>query len=251
MARTTRAKRHARRLMVELRAKGGDKKLTGFSTNISASGMFIATRQTLLIGTRVEAEIKHGARSFVAEAVVARVEKQPVVLRGIRSDGVGLRFVPVPDLVRELVGGVAVEPPKRAAETKTAEQQAPASSCFRLTFADGAQLIQIFDRDIRTGSLYLLTSASPAVGRAVIVELQPPGDAPALRCAATVVFRGARHSGDGDQNLLAGIGVELDDRDAVLAALKPIVDHYRAAAKCAVRDGGGRLTAPAPRPTEP
>jgi len=218
--RIPRARRHQRRLMVAFRRKGSTKTLNGFTTNVSTSGMFVATGRLLPVGTRVEAEVRYQDQGFVVEAEVIRVLQQPHELRGIRFQGIGLRFLPVADLVRELIGGV--EQRQRAVPG----EPAPQTEVYRVSFDDPATFLRVYDRDLTTGGLYVLTERAAELGERVAVELLPPGG-DAIRFEAKVVHKSESKNADGTRNLLAGIGVELSDRDSVLAALAPAIARCR------------------------
>lgn len=214
------AKRHRRRLSARFRPAGSTRELTGFTTNISATGMFLATRHTLATGTRVRVELL-GEHGFVVEAEVVWVQVQPLAMRGVRPSGMGLRFVPIERLIREAIGAPKVEEPE-APESSTEVPH------FRVAFKDTDQFLRVLDRDLQTGGLFLLTDRALEVEDPVTVEIVPPGDAAAVvRCEAKVVFTGDPRGQDGGRNLMAGVGVEITDREAVLARLQPIAARFR------------------------
>lgn len=233
-----RATRYQRRLTVSFRAAGEERDRTGFTTNISTSGMFVATRNVLPVGSRVRLEIK-GEKGFAVEAEVVWMQTQPLQLRDLRSSGFGVRFVAVEDLVREALGGPTAADAANSEHDRAGRRARGAGAgtasgddgppTFRVSFKDAAQFLRVFDRDLKTGGLFLMTGRKLDLEAPVTVEIVPPGDAAiAVRCAAKVVFAGERESADGSANLLAGVGVELRDRDAVMARLAPLAARLRA-----------------------
>ena len=82
----------------------------GYTTNISLTGMFIATRSPLPPGTRIRIEVLEGDRGFMVEGVVAHARKVRGELMRLSQPGMGVRFLSVEDLIRELVpAGYGIE----------------------------------------------------------------------------------------------------------------------------------------------
>jgi Tfp pilus assembly protein PilZ len=78
----------------------------GYTTNISMTGMFIATNSPLPSGVRVRIEIVDRDRGFMVEGVVAHARKIRGELARISQSGMGVRFLSVEELVRELIPAV-------------------------------------------------------------------------------------------------------------------------------------------------
>lgn len=75
----------------------------GYTTNISLTGMFIGTQSPFPPGTRLRIEVLEGDRGFVIEGVVAHARKVRGELMRMSQPGMGVRFLSVEELVRELV----------------------------------------------------------------------------------------------------------------------------------------------------
>ena len=75
----------------------------GYTTNISLTGMFIGTRSPLPPGTRIRIEVLEGDRGFMVEGVVAHARVVRGEMMRLSQPGMGVRFLSVEDLVRELV----------------------------------------------------------------------------------------------------------------------------------------------------
>ncbi len=251
MAKQARAKRHAKRLMVELWDHGSGRKVTGFTTNISATGMYVATRTVVPAGTRVRVQFKHHDTFLAAEAEIVRVLKQPLELRGIQSDGVGVRFLSVAELVGDLLGGVAVreqkpsvrpsapapnerppadgslsgpQPPSPGGESSNSEGATDSQARrYRVTFRGPEHFRRVVARDLVTGGLFLTTEEPPAIDEWVTVEIAAPGESTPVIASARVVYCREARTVDGAPNLLSGVGVELVDKERILAALENAV----------------------------
>jgi Tfp pilus assembly protein PilZ len=94
---------------------------TGYTTNISKSGLFLGSAAALMPGERLRLEIVDRQSGFFAEGRVARVHRVALALRHVDQPGVGVRFLLPEELVEELVplarqsgpvtqGGQALDP---------------------------------------------------------------------------------------------------------------------------------------------
>src|SRR6187549_988371 len=95
--------RRPRRVQVQFWKRGEPHAYPGYTTNISLTGMFIGTRNPLPPGTRLRIEVLEGDRGFMVEGVVAHARQIRGELMRLTQPGMGVRFVSVEDLVRELV----------------------------------------------------------------------------------------------------------------------------------------------------
>ena len=95
--------RRARRVQVQFWKRGEPHAFPGYTTNISLTGMFIGTRSPFPPGTRLRIEVLEGDRGFMVEGVVVHARKVPGELMRLNQPGMGVRFLSVEDLVRELV----------------------------------------------------------------------------------------------------------------------------------------------------
>lgn len=93
--------------------QGDPKSFIGYSTNISMAGMFIATNSPLVAGSRVRVELVDRERGFMVEGVVVHARK--LHLEKLTQSGMGVRFLNVEELVRELIPGGFAETPENAA----------------------------------------------------------------------------------------------------------------------------------------
>jgi hypothetical protein len=97
-----RAVRRPRRVQVRFWKQGESTPFAGYTTNISMTGMFIATNSPMPSGSRIRIEIL-GEHGFMLEAVVAHARKIRGDLARVSQSGMGVRFLSVEELVRELI----------------------------------------------------------------------------------------------------------------------------------------------------
>src|SRR5689334_20709238 len=98
-----RAVRRARRVQVHFWKKGEPTSYSGYTTNISMTGMFIATNSPVPQGSRIRIEVIDQDRGFMVEGVVAHARKIRGDLARLNQSGMGVRFLSVEELVRELI----------------------------------------------------------------------------------------------------------------------------------------------------
>ncbi len=101
------SRRLGRRFQVRFRPLGGDKAHVGYTTNISETGMFVATIRPLKPGTELDVELSDKQRSLRLDAVVVHARKVPPTWQRIRPSGMGLRFLDMrahSEGLRQLVG---------------------------------------------------------------------------------------------------------------------------------------------------
>ncbi|HEY0510587.1 MAG TPA: PilZ domain-containing protein [Thermoanaerobaculia bacterium] len=103
MSSRRRAVRRPRRVQVQFWRQGDPTSHVGYTTNISMTGMFIATNSPIVSGARIRVEVIDRERGFMVEGVVAHARKIQLELTRVHQSGMGVRFLTVEDLVRELI----------------------------------------------------------------------------------------------------------------------------------------------------
>ena len=64
----------------------------GYTTDVSATGVFVATDSPMAPGTLIRIKIEYLARPLVVSGVVARVVKTHAASQGVRQLGMGIYF---------------------------------------------------------------------------------------------------------------------------------------------------------------
>ena len=101
------SRRLGRRLQVRFRPIGEKDSHVGYTTNISATGMFVATMRPLPPGTEVDVEVCDKKRPLRLDAVVVHARKVPATWQRIHPSGMGVRFLDPGESsqsLRQLVG---------------------------------------------------------------------------------------------------------------------------------------------------
>lgn len=257
-----RSARRARRLQVHFWKRGDPQAYPGYTTNISLTGMFLATNSPQSPGTRLRVEISDGERGFMVEGVVAHARRIRGDLMRMSQPGMGVRFLPVEELVRELIpigpGEAAEEvfdplPSPQAVQPAQAPQDAPAprpvppsspppavpqrpasqspvpksaegGGVFSVHFLGPREFLEVYQRDIVNGGLFVSTRYPGRLQEIVQVELHPPlPSVEPIILRARVVQRFEPQGEDSFPNLLAGMGVELLEPAQAIEKLRPVV----------------------------
>ncbi len=98
-----RSVRKPRRVQVQFWRRGESQAYPGYTTNISTTGMFLATTGPQPPGTRLRIEIMDGHHGFVVEGLVVHARKVRGDMMRLTHPGMGIRFLNVAELVRELI----------------------------------------------------------------------------------------------------------------------------------------------------
>jgi Tfp pilus assembly protein PilZ len=185
-----------------------DKRHIGYCTNISSTGLYLTTNFLLPKGTRIRVEISLGGRSVVLEALVARMVRS---LNNLRPSGMGIRFLLPDEVVAEVTAesarlAVAPPPPPTAPPPNIPALPLGLESrpMYPRAFVDHRQFVLAYERDLKTGGLFVPTKSPAAIGAIVDIELIVPDAAGPLCFQARVVHRLEPGAGP-----MAGMGVEI------------------------------------------
>jgi Tfp pilus assembly protein PilZ len=148
-------------------------------------------------------------------------------LRKIHEPGMGVRFLSHEELVAPLVqrlaeqGGAA----RPAAVPSLAVQAGSSSGGFAVRFESARQFVEVFERDIQHGGLFVATRSPAALNQVIHLQLHLPVDGgEPVEVPARVVHRydPAEH-GVGDRpDRVPGMGVEFLERERTVARLREL-----------------------------
>jgi hypothetical protein len=245
--------------------------------------MYIATNSPVPSGSRIRVEVIDRDRGFAVEGVVAHARKMQPELARLNQSGMGVRFLSVEELVRELIPAGLAEteeisrdvtraepvappsflpppadptepfefsilptaphiaaPPKPPPPTKPTKEAKPVVSVvsivpvdptggtFTVRFSGVDEFLEVFQRDILQGGLFVSTRYPARLEEAVSVEMYPPlSSLPPVLLRARVVQR-FEPDLDCGPNLLAGMGLELLEVTELIARLEPVVARLKA-----------------------
>lgn len=113
--------------------------------------------------------------------------------------------------------------PPAGATAATKEAIEP-TALYPLRFRDPDQFRRVFDRDVKTGGLFIHTSKPPALDAVILVEVGVEGLAvPPVRLQARVVHRMESPPDSPPGNLLAGMGVQFLDVNRAVEQLRSLL----------------------------
>lgn len=218
------SERVVRRVPVRFTVRGGAAEtVRGYTTNISAGGMFISTGRPAPSGSRLRVEVGDPGRDFTVEGLVAHSRRMAPELRVLGMAGMGVRLLTVAELVSELLGGMPGEEESGGAPGLL-EEAALGEGAYRLRFHSRDHFLRVYRKDVVHGGLFVPTRKPAEMSESITLEVIVPlkGYTP-LRFPARVVHRIPPNDTGAGTNLLAGMGVQFEDPVAVLSALEPVV----------------------------
>jgi len=253
------SERYARRVEVRFWRRGETQPHAGFTTNVSTSGLFLATSHSLEPGERLRLEVADREGGFWIEGQVARVHRVSISLRHVQQPGAGIRFLAPAELVSSLLPegrqtdgagraagpgapvrlpapGEAQSAPQRLASPEPEPSMPPAPETPRrdlpvvvVEFGDRTGFLSVYHRDLSAGSLHVSTDVPARVQDRVLIELRPPVPATSpLRFEAVVVHRFEPRAAVGPGgNVLAGMGVRFLEPEELRRRLEPILRELR------------------------
>ncbi len=149
-------KRRNRRYSKRFKVRFGVKELsaTGFTNDISATGMFVVTTTTMSIGARVHVEVTVDEdEKLFFEGAVARLTLVAPELRQIMKGGFGLRFLSGSELMGEMV-------PHLRDKTRIV-----------LTYPTQKGFLNAYENELRRGGCFVWTATHYPVNSIVHLEI--------------------------------------------------------------------------------
>lgn len=146
------ARRFGRRLTVRWGETGFEH--SGFTQDVSSSGMFVVSGALPEVGQRVHLQVHLTATQAIHfEGRVERHKQAPRALQSLARTGFGVRFVPLEELVADILPQLRAAPLELACET-------------------AVQAKALVDEQLRRGGLFVPTQLSPARDEALTVLLK-------------------------------------------------------------------------------
>lgn len=145
-------KRYNKRLKVLFGEK--DFSLSGFTGNVSSSGLFVIASLNVKLGQRLHMQIEAEGKSLYQEGVVARLNMVPPELRTVVKGGFGFRFLSQRELLAELIPS-ATNPLARV-----------------LSFDSAWKLAELYEKELKRGGVFLWSDTQVAVNTVIPVEFE-------------------------------------------------------------------------------
>lgn len=152
-------KRRHRRYSKRFKVNFGEKAFThtGFSGDVSATGMFIVTAQAAKVGSRQHLQIMlDGDRCVYAEGVVARLALVAPELRQIMKGGFGVRYLSGVEMMAEMV-------PHLKDKTR-----------IELIYPTQEEFAKAFETELKRGGVFAWTEKQHAIDTIINVEVEAP-----------------------------------------------------------------------------
>jgi hypothetical protein len=154
------------------------------TSDLSASGVFLATREPLVVRTRLHLEFELSSGPFFAEGVVVRVVEESTTEQSVVEPGVGIRVI---SLLEEF--------------HQTTADDTTGAQPLELDLTDSAVLLTTFVRDIKRGGLMVLTDDLPAPHTTVNVRIKLASPQQDIHARGVVIHRLSQPSAVGLQLL--------------------------------------------------
>lgn len=249
-------KRWAQRLpVVVIPHAQPDRRVRGYTTDVSLGGAYISTPSPLRTGQLVRLELGEAQKTCVLEAQIVRSKAVPRELQQVRQPGMAVRFLSLgealqlvlPDLRRRATliedevhdldpdgeGAEPDAPEEREAETARHGEvigeegrEEPAGTpkpIFRVAIDDLSELQRTYRSDLQFGGLFLPTD-QVVESRTLVVVLLELGDGEPLREEAEVV-RVWQPSGEQGENRMAGMGVRFLNAERVAEHARELLER--------------------------
>jgi Tfp pilus assembly protein PilZ len=214
--------RWARRILVRFWRTGEERPYVGHTLNLSAGGMFVSTDRPASSGTRVRVEVLDQDQGFMVEGVVTHSRRVAPELRRVHEPGMGVRFLSHEELVAPLLPQVTEQTgATRPAGTATAK--GATGEAFAVRFSSPHHFIEVFERDIQHGGLFVATRSPAALNQVISLQLILPLDGvDTVEVPARVVHRydPAEHGAGDRPDRPPGMGVEFVDRELTVSRLR-------------------------------
>ena len=225
------AQRFKRRLRLRFWSLEDKTLRSGFTQDVSVTGMFICTNSPLSSGTRIAIEVPLGSEKIQLQGEVRRALRVDPVLRMVKTAGMGVRLLKVEEVMVEVLrlkkaveeeveeGEIAFETAAEKAEESTGEL-----TVFPVYYDSPYDLAISFSRDIKHGGLFVATSEPAEREDKVILEFLfdwDPEHRVSVQVQVVKKFVAAEGSATGEQ--VTGMGVAFSEPAEVIAQFGEIV----------------------------
>lgn len=145
-------KRYNKRLKVTYGER--DFSQSGFTGNVSSSGLFIIGAPSVRPGVRLHVRLEADHRSLYQEVIVARVAVVPPELRSVVKGGFGARMLSGRELLVEMIPSVG-DPTTRV-----------------LSFDTAWKLAEVYEKEVQRGGVFLWSDSAIPVDTLIPIEFE-------------------------------------------------------------------------------
>lgn len=212
---------------------------SGFTFNISITGMFICTNQPFKPGSRIVVEVGRDGRKVELHGLVRHAARVDPLLQKIRPSGMGVRLLRTEEMMAAVLGldeQVEEEPESEEEIVAEEDQQQEDSNpnelaegdldpaVYHMNFVSPTELATSFERDLKFGGIFVPTSNLPDEDEVVIEFLFDWTDVSRIRVPAHVVKRFEAAEGTAMGEKVSGIGVAFSDPEGAMAEFLTVID---------------------------
>lgn len=158
------------RTRLQVRYWNDDGEGVGYTADVSQSGMFIQTRKTYPVGTRLHIEVSLPNGPFFAEGLVTRVLQASTTMQPVVKAGFGVRLLNLSEVLRTL----------RAGEDSSRPE-------LRVDLSDPVRLNRAWQQELSRGGLFVLTEHPLERDAKVRLRIELPEPLGQLELEGTVV----------------------------------------------------------------
>lgn len=212
---------------------------SGFTFNISITGMFICTNQPFKPGSRIVVEVGRDGKRIELHGLVRHAARVDPLLQKIRPSGMGVRLLRTEEMMAAVLGLDERDPEEIGNEEENVAEEAqeqedsspgeeaegdPDPSVYHLNFVSPTELATSFERDLKFGGIFVPTSNLPDGDEVVIEFLFDWTDLSRIRIPAHVVKRFEAAEGTAMGEKVSGIGVAFSDPEGAMAEFLTVIE---------------------------
>lgn len=232
-------KRRNRRLKrrIQVRFWKPDEKIpkSGFTYNVSLTGMFICTNSPLKPGSRVIVEVGKEGRKLELHGQVRHAARVDPLLQKLKPSGMGVRLLRTEEMMAAVLGldAETTEEPEEKEEEQVQEEETvqteadedeEAAPMYSMNFVSPTELATSFERDLKFGGIFVPTVSLPEKDEVVVEFLFDWSDDARVCIPAYVVKRFEAAEGTAMGEKVSGIGVAFSDPEGAIAEFLDIIE---------------------------
>ncbi len=208
---------------------------SGFTYNVSLTGMFICTNSPLKPGSRVIVEVGKEGNKIELHGQVRHAARVDPLLQKLKPSGMGVRLLRTEEMMaavlgldREMSDELEENGEETAQEEETtqteAEEDEKAVPVYSMNFVSPTELATSFERDLKFGGIFVSTESPPEEDEVVVEFLFDWSDEARVCIPAFVVKRFEAAEGTAMGEKVTGIGVAFSDPEGAIAEFLDIIE---------------------------
>jgi Tfp pilus assembly protein PilZ len=217
---------------------------SGFTYNVSLTGMFICTSSPLKPGSRIIVEVGKEGKKIELHGQVRHAARVDPLLQKLKPSGMGVRLLKTEEMMAAVLGLDADSPDEpeekdqqevqeeaeaQGEETVQAEavEDEQAAPVYSMNFVSPTELATSFERDLKFGGIFVPTVSLPEEEEVVVEFLFDWSDEARVCIPAYVVKRFEAAEGTAMGEKVTGIGVAFSDPEGAIAEFLDIIESPR------------------------